>query len=233
MNGVVNNVSVTSQANFLTIEDIIATGQAAVTMNSGALVEYDGGNFFNQFYDESLQAQPDIVEIINDMGVQEPIAIPGIITGQIVSLTSPYNIGTASSPFQTDATSGLAVDATATSPSSAAIDIDNVSGSSLTSVGVSTYDGSVTIPSAGGTLSFDNSDSVLSETGTAVVDFANTDDRRRLGRRRRCKRPSLRGQHRGRYRCRWHCRHGTNLDEPDDLGYDRRNHRTGTRTRST
>ena len=116
MNNVVNGVSVTSQANFLTIEGIFATGQAAVTMNSGALVEYDGGNFFNQFYDESLQAQPDIVEIINDMRVQEPIAIPGIISGQVVSLTSPYNIGTASSPFQTDATSGLAVDATATSP---------------------------------------------------------------------------------------------------------------------
>ena len=37
MNGMTNNVSVTSQANFLTIENIIATGNAAVAMNSGSL----------------------------------------------------------------------------------------------------------------------------------------------------------------------------------------------------
>ncbi len=33
MHGMTNNVSVTSQANFLTIENIIATGNAAVAMN--------------------------------------------------------------------------------------------------------------------------------------------------------------------------------------------------------
>jgi hypothetical protein len=139
-----NDVSVTSQANFLVVEGIFATGDAAVTMNSGALVEYNSG----------------------------------IITGQSVSLTSPYNIGTASLPLQIDATGGLSVDATATSPSSAGIYIDNTATSALTAVGVSTYDGSVTILSEGSEpplLSFDNSDSVLSETGTAVVTFANTD----------------------------------------------------------
>ena len=104
--------------------------------------------------------------------------------------------------------------ATATSPSSAGIYIDNVATSALTAVGVSTYDGSVTILSAGGELSFQNS--VLSETGAAVVTFANTDDAGRLGRQRRCKRHSPREQHRGRYQCQWHCRRGTNPDELDD-----------------
>ena len=140
MNGMANGVSVTSAADFLTIENIIATGEAAVAMNSGSVIEYGS---------------------------------PGLITGQIVSLTSPYNIGTASSPFETDATSGLTVAATATSPSSAAIYVKNVATSHLTAVGVSTYDGSVTILSAGGELSFQNS--VLSETGAADVTFANTD----------------------------------------------------------
>ena len=140
MNGMANGVSVTSAADFLTIENIIATGEAAVAMNSGSVIEYGS---------------------------------PGLITGQIVSLTSPYNIGTASSPFKTDATSGLTVAATATSPSSAAIYVNNVATSHLTAVGVSTYDGSVTILSAGGELSFQNS--VLSETGAADVTFANTD----------------------------------------------------------
>ena len=40
MNGMANNVSVTSQADFLTIENIIATGEAAVAMNSGSVIEY-------------------------------------------------------------------------------------------------------------------------------------------------------------------------------------------------
>ena len=39
MNGMTNNVSVTSQANFLTIENIKATGNAAVDMNDGSLFE--------------------------------------------------------------------------------------------------------------------------------------------------------------------------------------------------
>ena len=138
MNGMTNNVSVTSQANFLTIENIIATGNAAVAMNGGSLVEYGAEN----------------------------------ITGQNVSLTSPYDIGTASSPFLTNAKSGLTVAATATSPSSATIDVDNYS--PLTSIGVSTDDGSVTIQSGAGSLSFTNN--VLSETGNAVVTLTNTDN---------------------------------------------------------
>ena len=140
MHGMSNGVSVTSAADFLTIENITATGEAAVAMNSGSVIEYGS---------------------------------PGLITGQIVSLTSPYNIGTPSSPFLTHATSGLTVAATATSPSSAGIYIDN-GNNALTAVGVSTYDGSVTILHAGDELSFQNS--VLSETGAAVVTFANTDD---------------------------------------------------------
>ena len=149
LNGVANGVSVTSEAEFLTIEYLQATGEAAVTVNNGALLEYSPN------------------------GVTH-----GLIIGQTVSLTSPFNIGTASSPIETQATSGLTVDATATSPSSAGIYIDNIATSLLTAIGVITYDGSVTILSAAtGTtpeLSFDNSQ--LSETGTAVVTFANTDD---------------------------------------------------------
>ncbi len=49
------------------------------------------------------------------------MAVPGDIIGEDVSLSSPYSIGTASSPFLTNAASGLTVAATATSPSSAAI----------------------------------------------------------------------------------------------------------------
>ena len=140
MNNMANGVSVTSSADFLTIENITATGEAAVAANSGSLIEYNGGT----------------------------------ITAQIVSLTSPFNIGTASSPFVTNATSGLSVAATATSPSSAGIYIQNNASSLLTAIGVRTYDGSVTILSAGGALSFDNNQ--LSETGAAVVTFTNTDE---------------------------------------------------------
>ena len=106
------------------------------------------------------------------------VATVGDVTGQNVSLTSPYNIGSASSPLQTNATSGLTVAATATSPSSAAIYVDNYS--ALTSIGVSTYDGSATIQSGyngsnyAGNLSFANN--VLSETGNAVVTLTNTDN---------------------------------------------------------
>ncbi len=40
MYGMANNVSVTSQANFLTIEKITATGTAQAAMNHGSLLEY-------------------------------------------------------------------------------------------------------------------------------------------------------------------------------------------------
>src|SRR5262249_5815035 len=46
MHGMTNNVSVTSQANFLTIESITATGNAAVAMNSGSLLEYFHASYF-------------------------------------------------------------------------------------------------------------------------------------------------------------------------------------------
>jgi hypothetical protein len=99
-----------------------------------------------------------------------------LITGQAVSLTSSYNIGTASSPIVVNAGTALSVDATATTPSSANIYVNNVSSSSLSSVGVSTYGGSATIQSNGETiLSFANS--VLSEPlGNALVDFTNTEN---------------------------------------------------------
>jgi hypothetical protein len=160
--GGTGNVAVTSQASFLTIENITAIGSrplgassrlggnVAVGMNSGALLEYLQGN-----------------------------GSPGIIAGQIVAVTSPLSIGSPSSPLLTNAYSGLSVTANATSPSSAAVYVDNPS--NLTSVGVSTDDGTVAVnydqdASTGtyaGLLSFSNNQ--LSADDSAVVSFANTD----------------------------------------------------------
>ncbi len=108
----------------------------------------------------------------------------GIVTGQNVSLTSSLNIGSVSYPILTNATTGLAVTASAASPSSAAVYVNNVS--NLQDVTVSTYDGSVTINDNENTstgaftnlLSFNNNlvgPNVLSENGSAVVTFSNTD----------------------------------------------------------
>ncbi len=150
------NVSVTSAANFLSVYEIEATG-ATPTGGNAVL----GGNI--------------TLDVSNGSLLQYA---PGIIQGQTVSLTSGYSIGSPSSPIMTDAASGLGVTATATSPSSAAIYVDNTS--NLTSVGASTYDGNVLISYNGsngsyaGQLKFSNN--VLSESGSAVVTFANTDD---------------------------------------------------------
>ena len=156
--GGTGDVSVTSQSNFLTIENISATGNTiggdvmggsvVVGMNSGSLFEYPSSG------------SPD----------------PGIVSGQYVSLMSPLNIGTLSTPFLTNASSGLNVTANATSPSEAAVYIVNTS--DPTSLGVSTYDGTVEIDQTSNTstplLSFN--DNQLNATGSAVVSFANTDD---------------------------------------------------------
>jgi hypothetical protein len=241
MNGMTNNVSVMSQANFLTIENINATGNAAVAMNSGSLLEYSSASYPGYFGGGALVsihaptnngsatggdysitrlapagttwaadgfAPGDVINVSGVPGVDSTTnyiiastdgntlyllsgetiktypqisvyAVTAVadVTGQNVSLTSPYNIGTASSPFVTNAASGLTVAATATSPSSAAIYVDNAS--PLTSIGVSTYDGSAKIQYGhngtvyAGSLSFVGN--VLSETGTAVVTLANTD----------------------------------------------------------
>ena len=130
----------------------------------------------------SISTDGDTLYLLFGEGIPSGKAAVGVtafgeVTGQNVSLTSPFNIGTASSPFLTNATSGLTVAATATSPSSAAIYVDNYS--ALTSIGISTYDGSANIQSDynAGTyaesLSFANN--VLSETGNAVVTLTNTD----------------------------------------------------------
>ncbi len=150
------NVSVTSAANFLSVYEIEATG-ATPTGGNAVL----GGNI--------------TVDVSNGSLLEYA---PGIIQGQTVSLTSGYNIGSPSSPIMTNAASGLGVTASATSPSSAAIYVDNTS--NLTSVGASTYDGNVLISYNGsngsyaGQLKFSNN--MLSESGGAVVTFANTDD---------------------------------------------------------
>ena len=241
MNGMTNNVSLTSEASFLTVESITATGNAAVAMNDGSLFEYPGASYIGIVDilppsndgsatggDYSITREtgtttwaedgfePGGVITISNPPTDPPglnstidytiasthgstlYLVPGEtigagggfsgytivtvatvagISAQNVSLTSPFNIGSASSPLLTNATSGLTVAATATSPSSAAIYVDNYS--PLTSIGVSTYDGSATILSGfngfnyADELSFDNN--VLSETGTALVTLTNTD----------------------------------------------------------
>ncbi len=158
--GGTGNVSVTSAANFLTVYDIAAPG--ATPAGAKAVL---GGNITLDASNGSLLQYP-------------PSLLEGqLIEGQSISLTSASSIGSPSSPIMTDAASGLSVDATATSPSSAAAYVDNTS--NLTSVGASTYDGTVLISYNGnngsyaGQLSFSNN--VLAESGSAVVTFANTD----------------------------------------------------------
>jgi hypothetical protein len=130
-------------------------GNVAVAVQNGALIEYPSSD-----------------------------GSAGIISGQNVSVTSSLSIGSVSYPLLTNATAGLAVTASATSPSSAAVYVNNVS--KLKDVTVSTYDGSVTIndneDKATGAftnlLSFNNNlvgPNVLSENGSAVVTFSNTD----------------------------------------------------------
>ena len=164
--GGTGNVGITSSANFLTVENITATGaqltgmssvlggDVAVAMSSGALIESPSN------YGTSDQT-------------------PGIINALAVSVSSPLSIGSPSSPLLTNA-SLLMVSATAKSPSEAGVYVDDIP--NLTSVQVSTDDGTVLIEDSenvstgtfAGQLSFDNNQ--LSETGSAVVSFANTDD---------------------------------------------------------
>jgi hypothetical protein len=157
--GGTGNVSVTSAANFLTIQDITANG---ATPPGGTTI---GGNV-------------DVTTTNSNGSLLEYPSNAGIVSGQNVTLMSALPIGSYSSPFLTNATSALQADATATSPSSAAIYVNNAS--DLTAVGASTYSGSVIINYNGsgrtysGLLSFSNT--VLSATGGAVVTFANTDD---------------------------------------------------------
>ena len=147
MNGIATNASVTSDAQFLDVNNITATGEAAVTMNEGSLIEF-----------------------ANSGGT-------GQISGQAVSLTSPFNIGSASSPIVVDASSAITVDATATSPSSSDIFVQNDSTSALTSIGISTYGGSATILSNNDDTLLKFASSVLSEpSGNALIAFTNTDN---------------------------------------------------------
>jgi hypothetical protein len=154
--GETGSVSVTSDATFLTVDLIDATG-ATPTGGSAIL----GGT----------------VDVdVNNGSLLE--FLPGIIQGNAVSLTSASNIGSPSSPIMTNAASRLNVAATADSPSSADVYVDNTS--NLSSVGARTYAGNVLINYNGnngsyaGQLSF--SSNVLSQNGGAVVTFANTDD---------------------------------------------------------
>ena len=102
---------------------------------------------------------------------------PGTITAQIVSLTSAQNIGTTSSPFLTNAASGLTVDETATSSVFRCRlrrkhgQLSRPSGSARTTAPwQSTRTTARPLPCSR------SANNQLSETGsTAVVTFANTD----------------------------------------------------------
>ena len=152
------------------------------------------------------------------------VAVPGDISGQNVSLTSPYNIGygLVSLPDQRHERAHRGRDCHL--PEFRRHLRDNYS--PLTSVGVSTYDGNATILSGyngssySGGLSFQNS--VLSETGNAVVSFDEHGQQRRLGRRRHYQRSSLRERHQCRHRCRRHCRRRTNPGSRTPMRHRRR-----------
>jgi hypothetical protein len=168
--GGTGDVGITSSADFLTIESVIANGARPTGLNSVV-----GGDVAVAMVSGSLYEYP------SDYGT--PNQAPGAIYAQGISLSSPLSIGSPSSPFLTDAASALMVSATASSPSEAAIYIDNMnSGLDLASIQVRTDDGTVLIDFNetgigtdvyAGSLSF--TDSELSETGGAVVSFANTD----------------------------------------------------------
>ena len=154
--GGTGNVSVTSGQSSLTIQNITATG-APITVGSGTVTL--GGT----------------VDVTMSQGAVLESGSPGTITAQIIDLTTTQSIGTAASPLVTSAASGLTVDQTATTTSASSVYIENTS--NLSSVAVSTDDGTVAIYQnnslASPLLSFKNNH--LLENGTAVVTFANTD----------------------------------------------------------
>lgn len=148
-NGILNNVSVSSSAQFLIVQNITAGGLAAVSANSGSIINAgmntDGGN--------------------------------GCISGSTVSVTSPYNLGTSSMPLYVNATYGIIANATATTRSSASIYINNEIDHHLSLIGASTFGGNVTINGMDNNatslyLSFKNN--VLTQNGDAMVTFSNT-----------------------------------------------------------
>ena len=145
-NGILNNVSVSSSAQFLIVQNITASGLAAVSANSGSILnagmKTNGSN--------------------------------GCISGQTVSVTSPYNLGTSSMPLYVNAWTGIIANATATTRSSASIYINNGNSNLLSLIGASTFGGNVTINKSINTpyLSFKNN--VLTQNGDAMVNFSNT-----------------------------------------------------------
>jgi hypothetical protein len=157
-NGMPNNVSIASDAQFLITQSINApNGQAALNMSSGTIFQFP------------LPA-----------GTTDPT-----IRGKSVSLTSPQEIGTRQTPVWTGATGGLILNMTATSRSPASAYVVNKV--VPTSLGVSTYDGDVTIKSSdvapgfsgyspADVLSFTNNELfVASAAANVPVNFSNTD----------------------------------------------------------
>jgi len=119
-----------SQASFLTAQSIVAQGGvASIAMSNGTIFQY-GKTTTNA----------------NGQTTYTPPTLP-CITAPTVSLTSPYDIGTSLYPLVIDATSGILLNMTATTATSAGAYIENVdvnaNGVVPSTIGVTTYGGNV------------------------------------------------------------------------------------------
>ena len=146
-----NNVYVTTGAEIFSIFNISATGVASVNATNGQIVDNYGTS---------------------------PSNPSGQISGNSVSLTSPYGIGNLTYPLITNASSGLFVNATATTRLNSSIFINNQSSSSLDYLTVTTYAGNVNIKSyynnSTNADSFIFKDNILTQIGETLLDFSNT-----------------------------------------------------------
>ena len=146
-----NNVTVSSSAPFLSIQNIFADGgTAAVMMSSGYL----------------LDAAPVSGKASG-------------INGANVYLQSPYNLGTPTMPLYVNTGGVVSANATATTRSSAGVYICDAQ--PFSQVAVNTYDGNVTIYSGTGlyngtqnSVLFQNN--LLTENGNALVSLCNTNN---------------------------------------------------------
>ena len=154
-NGMPNNVSIASDAQFLITKSInAASGQVALNMSSGTIFQFPGQD-------------------------------NATIRGQSVSLTSPYEIGTRQKPVWTGATGGLILNMTATSRSPASAYVVNTVVPTSLSVSTYDGDvmikSSLVAPGSqnyhpADVLTFTNNElSVAPAAATVPVNFSNTD----------------------------------------------------------
>ena len=160
------SVIIQSQASFLTVEGIFAEGGvASIAMSNGTIFQY--GQTTNA----------------NGQTTYTPPTLP-CITAPTVSLSSPYNIGTSLYPLVIDATSGILLNMTATTATSAGAYIENVdsSGNGVvpSTIGVTTYGGNVYVNNgnhAASTPMLSFTGNILSQaplTAMPTLTFSNT-----------------------------------------------------------